>query len=180
MKTFVTILSLIILSTYSCKAQRVVDVSNAQNWLSGTSLSSYLKDTQNRFDEVIGTWKWEQGNSSFEIEFIKITKHQLNNKLSTDLALGRYKYIENGVTVVDLLNTPINPDDFWADLIYMNENEYHLILEDTISQKTEEGTFILSNNDTTATFVLKNTRGMKLSATNLDFSLPTELILTKQ
>ena len=69
MKNSISLITLLVFCI-SCSAQHtIVDVSNKIDWTTNT----YLKDTNNHFEDVLGTWKWEEGNSSFEIEFTKIT-----------------------------------------------------------------------------------------------------------
>jgi hypothetical protein len=169
-----------ICSFLNCKAQQtIVDVSNKMDWTTNT----YLKDTNNHFNDVLGTWRWENGNnSSFEVIFTKITNYQYEGiNMSEDCILGRYKYIENGIEIANTMgNISDTPLDFDLTLVYFTPIKYEMIIQDVVSNKVMKGFFILSNSNTTATYSLKNTQGMKVNQSNLPFSLPTSLTLTKQ
>ncbi len=180
MKNIITFITLLVFYT-SCSAQQtIVDISNRENWTTNT----YLKDTNNHFNDVLGTWKWENGNNSFEIVFTKITNYSYDGiNMSTDFIIGRYKYIENGNLIADILNnTNYTPLDFEATLFFNSPTEYGFIVHDVVSNKTKKGKFIISSSglDTTATYNIQNTEGLKFNQTNTEFSLPTELTLIKQ
>ena len=89
MKNSISLITLLVFCI-SCSAQHtIVDVSNKIDWTTNT----YLKDTNNHFEDVLGTWKWEEGNSSFEIEFTKITNYNYEGiNMAIDFILARYKY----------------------------------------------------------------------------------------
>jgi hypothetical protein len=173
------IILITICSFLICKAQQtIVDVSNKIDWTTNT----YLKDTNNHFNDVLGTWKWEAGNTFFEITFVKLTQFQYPNiNMSADFMLGKYKYVLNGSEIANTLNAnDDSPLRFYATLIFHSTNKYGIILKDVVSNKVMKGLFILSNSNSTATYSLENTQGMKVYQSNLDFSLPTSLTLTKQ
>ena len=58
--------------TLMCKAQTVtLDMATCNS--TGFNVDGeYLKDFDNNLDKYVGTWKWEDGNSSFTIKFEKI------------------------------------------------------------------------------------------------------------
>lgn len=179
MKNSISLITLLVFCI-SCSAQHtIVDVSNKIDWTTNT----YLKDTNNHFEDVLGTWKWEEGNSSFEFEFTKITNYNYEGiNMAIDFILARYKYIKDGVLVADILNNTYNPLNFKATLIFVNPTEYTLIINDVVSDKTKKGEFKLSSNglDTIAKFGLRNLEGTETYPTNIEFSLPTQLTLIKQ
>tara|TARA_R110002020_G_scaffold179365_1_gene372712 strand:- start:128084 stop:128623 length:540 start_codon:yes stop_codon:yes gene_type:complete len=163
-----------------CSAQHtIVDVSNKIDWTTNT----YLKDTNNHFEDVLGTWKWEEGNSSFEIEFTKITNYNYEGiNMAIDFILARYKYVKDGFLVADILNNIYDPLNFKATLVFDNPTEYIFIINDVVSDKTKKGQFKLSSNglDTIATYSLRNLEGMYVNQSNIEFSLPTQLTLVKK
>ncbi len=180
MKNIITLITVLVFYT-SCSAQQtIVDVSNKENWTTNT----YLKDTNNHFNDILGTWKWENGNSSFEIVFTKITNYNYEGiNMSADFILGKYKYIENGIEIANTLNnTDDTPLDFYSTLMFNSPHEYLLIIDDIVSNKVKKGKFVISSSglDTTATYNIQNTEGLKFNHTNIEFSLPTELTLIKQ
>jgi hypothetical protein len=180
MKNVLTLITLLVFYI-SCSAQHtIVDVSNKIDWTTNT----YLKDTNNHFEDVLGNWKWEEGNSSFEIEFTKITNYNYEGiNMAIDFILGRYKYIEDGVVVSDISNNnSYTPLDFRATLVFVNPTEYTFIIHDDVSDKTKKGPFTLSTNglETIATFSLRDPEGTVTYPTNIEFSLPTQLTLIKQ
>lgn len=182
MKIILKILCLFILTSYSCTTQEsVIDVSDKSEWMSGSkSFNKYLKDKNNMFQNVLGTWKWQQGNSYFEITFNKITKYHFGDtKLYADFIVGKYRYVENGVTIADITNNTYNPSNCLAFLTFVSQDEYIIDIKDINSNKKKVGPFILNSNITEATFTLENTHGMKIE-NNINFSLPTQLTLIKQ
>ena len=179
MKNSISLITLLVFCI-SCSAQHtIVDVSNRINWTNNT----YLKDTNNHFEDVLGTWKWEEGNSSFEFEFTKITNYNYEGiNMAIDFILARYKYIKDGVLVADILNNIYDPLNFKATLVFDNPTEYIFIINDVVSDKTKKGQFKLNSNglDTIATYSLRNLEGMYVNQSNIEFSLPTQLTLVKK
>jgi len=180
LKNSISLITLLVFCISCSTKHTIVDVSNKIDWTTNT----YLKDTNNHFEDVLGTWKWEEGNSSFEIEFTKITNYNYDGiNMAIDFILGRYKYIEDGVVVADILNNnSYTPLDFRATLVFDNPTEYTFIINDVVSDKTKKGQFKLSSNglDTIATYSLRNLEGMYVNQSNIEFSLPTQLTLIKQ
>ena len=179
MKNSISLITLLVFCI-SCSAQHtIVDVSNKIDWTTNT----YLKDTNNHFEEVLGTWKWEEGNSSFEIEFTKITNYNYEGiNMAIDFILARYKYVKDGFLVADILNNIYYPLNFKATLVFDNPTEYIFIINDVVSDKTKKGQFKLNSNglDTIATYSLRNLEGMYVNQSNIEFSLPTQLTLVKK
>ena len=65
---------------------------------------TYYKDLNNDLNKFEGTWKWENGNNSFTIVLEK--KEQIlfsRSNQYNDLLIGEYKYVENGVEIVNSL-----------------------------------------------------------------------------
>jgi hypothetical protein len=115
----------IILITLSCKAQSPVVDLEARGLPEDYS-NYYFKDLNNELDKYVGTWKYENGNTSLTIQLIK--KEQVfNGRYYYDDLLGEYKYIENGAEVVNylprLFDTNVNDGQHTIDgnkLVYKN------------------------------------------------------------
>ena len=179
MKNVLTLITLLVFCISCSTKHTIVDVSNRINWTNNT----YLKDTNNHFEDVLGTWKWEEGNSSFEFEFTKITNYNYEGiNMAIDFILARYKYVKDGVLVADILNNIYDPLNFKATLVFDNPTEYIFIINDVVSDKTKKGQFKLNSNglDTIATYSLRNLEGMYVNQSNIEFSLPTQLTLVKK
>lgn len=64
----------------------------------------YFKDTNNDFDQFVGTWTWSSGNSSFTLVLEKELKYQYeSHELYEDLLIGEYQYVQNGVELINTL-----------------------------------------------------------------------------
>jgi hypothetical protein len=62
----------------------------------------YYKDTDNTFNNFVGTWVYTNGSSTLNIKFKKITKFQFPGYF-IDALVGEYQYIKNGVEQVNTL-----------------------------------------------------------------------------
>jgi len=91
-----------ILAFFSCKAQTIslttVDYINVPD-------NAYVKDIDGKLNPFIGTWKWVNGNSEFTVVFVKKEMYDASglNPFKEDTVLGGYRYIENGVEIVNTL-----------------------------------------------------------------------------
>ncbi|MBN9282824.1 MULTISPECIES: DUF6705 family protein [unclassified Flavobacterium] len=114
------ILTIIILSfLFSCKAQTIVPLASDSDmtYKSGT----YNKDVDNDFDKYVGTWKYQQGNTSLKIIFKKITFDHFVTEYKNyyqDILVGEYQYIENGIEKVNTLQQMITQPN--------NTSEYNI------------------------------------------------------
>lgn len=94
----IIIITISFFALFSCKAQitpiYLVDDEIYYN-------NTYYKDVDNDFNAYVGTWKWEDGNTSLEIIFNKIIHYDIGNGDYSDLLVGEYKYIEDGVEKVN-------------------------------------------------------------------------------
>lgn len=174
------LIALIILFFYACKAQTIYgfDVEpedmNRDNY--------YVKDINNEHDAIVGTWRWESGNTSFEITLQEFEMYNYpdNSNRYRDAIFGKYKYIENGNVVAE--TTTIEPlPNFSLGFNYFTSTLYNVVIKDVVSLKSMVGEFeIISEN--TATLNLSRSEGVKLNHpgnNNIPFSLPTSVTLTK-
>lgn len=171
------ILVVFIIFTVSCKAQTVYPLGTSDI----VESSFYVKDINNHHDDIIGVWRWENGNDSFEIT---LQEFEMYSDIITpneyyDRIFGKYVYIENGETIaeVDTIQTFTNQK---VSFIYKNPTEYIVFIRDIISDTYKSGEFILTSS-TTATLTLRNSEGVKVNYGNGEnFSLPTNITLIKQ
>jgi hypothetical protein len=105
-------ITLIVLFTYSCKAQSpiisTVDWENDDNGNIELTQGCYLKDVENKFAPFLGTWKWVNGNSILEIQFLKI-EMVYNGDYYSDMLVGKYRFVDsNGIEKHNSLNVNLN------------------------------------------------------------------------
>lgn len=68
----------------------------------------YFKDLDNELDKYVGTWTYSQNGSILTIQLIK--KEQVfNGSWYKDELLGEYRYVENGLEVVNYLPRLFSP-----------------------------------------------------------------------
>ncbi|MEY8849926.1 DUF6705 family protein [Psychroserpens sp. XS_ASV72] len=101
-----TFLILISILTISSKAQNPVLP------LKGSGAfqeNAYYKDLDNEFDKYVGTWVFQNGDTQLVLKFIQ--KEQIfNGEWYQDELIGEYKYVENGVEIMDFLPRLTNPN----------------------------------------------------------------------
>ena len=180
------ILIILILATFSisCKAQTVINNETFRDI--DLPSNAYVKDINNNHDAIVGTWKWLSPNGDeFEL-VIEETEmypdpHPEINQF-WDEVHGKYKYVENGIEKVNVLNNNYSPDNAPFSMSIENPLEYRVLISDLSTNKTFKGEFKLISS-TTATIEFRMMEGLKIvdpSQPNLPFSLPTSMILTKQ
>lgn len=110
----------------NCKAQQILPLEKfieykriGEGVPEGTT---YIKDVNNLLDKYVGTWKGVYGDKSYEIVFMKYTKHYM---IDEDVLLMRYKITSNGVVIED---TTTFPDDNTKVINgdYLDKNTYIL------------------------------------------------------
>lgn len=115
MKNKIIIIALTLFSFFSCKAQTpIIDLHNNDNY--GEVTNAYYKDIENFQNQFIGTWLYENGNTSLKVRFRKLEMFYTNNGVTNffiDVLVGEYQYIENGVEKVNtLMNLNVNYNDY--------------------------------------------------------------------
>lgn len=99
-----TITSIIIMLCFTAKAQ-YTSIQNLDSPSNFPSQGVYYKDLNNILDPFVGTWKYIQGNNEFEIILEKKLMSSQNGYYYLDTLIGSYRYVENGVEEVNVLNT---------------------------------------------------------------------------
>ncbi|WP_283637549.1 DUF6705 family protein [Aquaticitalea lipolytica] len=180
MKKILIILTILI-NLYNCKAQTVYNFGTPIENIVDYN-NSYIKDIDNHHDEIVGVWKWEIGNSFFEItlqEFEHYSYPSTSTQFSDDI-FGKYKYVVNGNTIAEVNN--INPlPSFNLSLTYNTPIEYSVVIRDIVSGKVKVGKFRLTSSNT-ANLELWDREGVNIGGNNsiIPFSLPISVTLTKQ
>lgn len=107
--TIIIIISL--LTFFSCKAQIIKPIYDVEDLPEYDT--TYYKDVDNDYNNFIGTWRWQDGNTSLTFIFHKVEYvEHIGLGDFFDHLIGEYIYIENGVEIINTLPSPIltNPD----------------------------------------------------------------------
>ncbi|WP_430410940.1 DUF6705 family protein [Kordia sp.] len=103
---YIIILALFII-TINCKAQDpIVGLHETRTY--GIPNGIYYKDIDGDLDKYVGTWKYTNGTTSLTITFRKILQYY-NGKWYADKLIGDYKYIQNGVVIMNYLSRMNDP-----------------------------------------------------------------------
>jgi len=94
------------------QAQQVVPAEEKQSFLLSYVETRYpdnvyFQDTNNILDKYIGNWVYDDGTHFFEINISLIENRQAGFSGRTefnDLLIVRYRYVENGIEVYNILN----------------------------------------------------------------------------
>ena len=185
---------LLLLAFASCKAQNTYPLSNFQP--KHLKNNNYIKDTENVYDSFEGTWQWTNGTSTFTVKLQKVEHWKApNDNYYSDLILGGYKYEENGNVLVDKLTfttsftidplTWINFAIIQGGISYPNINELGIIIRDVIKNKSCMAELTLQtgpDGEQQLQWYLhdfQSYRDPSLGPKPLDFSIPTNVVLTK-
>lgn len=103
------------LAILSCKAQSPIIsiVDYAINDYVDLVDGSYLKDVENKFAPFVGTWKWEIGTSSLELQISKL-EMVYSGGFYQDLLIGKYRYVKDGVEKFNSLSFNITANNVWG------------------------------------------------------------------
>ncbi|QNK78347.1 hypothetical protein H7F37_04470 [Winogradskyella sp. PAMC22761] len=102
MKSIIKIITILIFtfSFFNCKAQS--PILPLKKW-SDEQENAYYKDLNNELNSFEGTWLYTDGNTSLKIVLEKRLM-QFNGDYYTDLIVGEYQYIENGIEKINTLS----------------------------------------------------------------------------
>lgn len=105
MKNLITVISIFILTTMSCKAQHIIPVEDGYKYIGteqgfmGHNNYVYVKDVNNVLSKFLGTWKGTYNSKHYEF---KISKRTIDDgELKEDQLLLRYKITNNNGTVIE-------------------------------------------------------------------------------
>ncbi|AIL46990.1 DUF6705 family protein [Elizabethkingia anophelis] len=157
---------------------------------------SYIKDIDGDFDKFTGTWVWNNGGQNVTFKIQKVTRYldpEFNNY--SDFVIGDYSYTNNRIIIVNTINTTTDPNPDFHPMFsaWPTDNKLEFTFKDVIIQKDDcIAVFeFLPGTTTQMKLILKNRGGIKgvlvpeggsidVPQTNPDFTIPNNIILTKQ
>lgn len=172
--------TVLILTTISCRAQLTIYNIDTPPTERTVTDNYYYKDINNHHDAVVGIWRWENGNNSFELTLQEFEQYSdpLSPNIYSDDIYGKYTYIENGQTIVNIQEIGTFTSLKFS-LGFVNPTEYNVVIKDPVSDTNKVGTFEITS-PTTAVMKLWNSEGVKINYGNgQPWSLPTYFELTK-
>ena len=125
MKPYIIII-ITLFAFFSCKAQSPIVPLDTR--IHETPDGSYLKDLNNELNKFVGTWKYENGNTSLILTFKKVNQ-RYNGEWYEDILVGEYKYVVNGVEIFNSLYRLNHP---------MVNDAQHYIEGNTIIKKLQK------------------------------------------
>lgn len=194
---------ILILFISSCKAQTIVSLSTCTSNDYGNN--NYIQDVDGVLDPFVGTWRWTDTatNSEFTVVFVKKLQYNPENRFNyeEDTIMGGYKYIQNGVLIIDNSNftTEFNssiPSSFinYALILANISSPFErltLSLTDRVKNKNCQGNFdfinpqphpsggVFSNQAHWKIWDREHWNIEGLDPLPVGFSIPTDVILTK-
>ena len=98
------------LTAFSCKAQSLIKPLDGGGSCPMYDTNCYEKDTTNEINKYSGTWKYQSGNTEIIFKLKKEEHYQLSSNTNfSDLLVGEYQYIENGLEIANTLAQFDNP-----------------------------------------------------------------------
>ncbi|MBQ0770186.1 MAG: hypothetical protein KBT58_12930 [Bizionia sp.] len=193
---------LTIFATFSCKAQSpiisMVDFENDDDLelIEGC----YLKDVENKLHPFVGIWEWTDGSNIFTVVIEKLELvYEPHTNTYSDFLIGKYKYVENGVNIINTLDNEVNASNMWNGAVvsmwnggYDTDVLSRFNFKDFGKQKRGDVKIILTEYLTDiegnivpikAQWSLKDKEKTPFTASDpstYGFSVPTDVELTKQ
>lgn len=98
--------SLFLISSVVFAQERIKPIENALPDSFDNNPNTYYKDTNNKLQNCVGTWKYDNGIDVFIVTFTKV-KEQVNEKYKVyrDVLKAKFFYSKNGTVIYDNLNT---------------------------------------------------------------------------
>lgn len=153
---------------------------------------TYFADLEGKFDPFIGTWVYSNGSDIVTFQLSKITQRYFaDDKIFMDFMVGNYSYSNDGGntlvvnTILPTVDTDPNNNPMYTSCA--EDNKMVFYFDDVVlNKKLCYATFELINGSTTQMHVkIENPQevGGSLDGTppyNFNFTLPTQMIVTKQ
>lgn len=92
---------------FSCKAQNPIVAIDAPR--TSTVDGAYFKDLNNELNKFVGTWIFSDGTNQFTLELKKV-EMVFDGTDYIDKLVGEYKFVSNGVELVNTLQNINNPN----------------------------------------------------------------------
>lgn len=180
MRNLIIVIS--VLTFMSCKTQMNVYPIGTGIEAIDQDQTYYVKDVDNYHDAIVGIWKWGNTNESFEVVIQEFEMVETAPQWGEyrDYLFGTYKYSQNGTVVSESTVFGLFPTGNLT-LMFKDQREYYIQIKDIVSLKSRQGKFKLINANT-ATWELWISEGLKMNLpqTDIDFTLPTNIFLTKE
>ncbi len=151
----------------------------------------YIKDVRNKYAPFIGTWIWSDGSNELTITFEKLMIVYDDPKIGyADWLIGRYKYIEDGVEIINTLDHEIEGFDVHVPLSgsYRTDSKVSIGVWDFIHEKGGKGSFEIDlfttdpDEPMTGHLKFRNRESFIFDGSDpppAGFSIPADVILTK-
>lgn len=92
------------MSLFSCKAQSIIKSLDGDGSCPPYDTNCYEKDVNNEFGKYVGTWKYIEGDTELIFKLKKEIHYRISEDSNyTDLLVGEYRYVENGIEKVNTL-----------------------------------------------------------------------------
>ena len=92
--------------------------------------NAYCKDLNNDLDKFTGTWKYINGTTELTVVIVK-NEQVFNDDYYTDELAANYKYVENGVEIINTLSNDYNTNaTISGDNLGDDVNNFTLWLDD--------------------------------------------------
>lgn len=105
------ICSIFILVSLLCKAQNPI-LSLTDNSNESLLNNAYYKDLDGVLNNYVGTWKYTNGSTSLTV-VLKKKEQVYNDEWYEDMLIGEYKYVENGIELINTLNLIDSLTDYY-------------------------------------------------------------------
>ncbi|RED44436.1 hypothetical protein DFQ10_103120 [Winogradskyella eximia] len=94
------LIAVILITSFDCKAQS--PIMPLDTYIHNTPEGGYIKDLDNELDKFVGTWIYTNGLTTLTFELQKLELFY-DGEHYEDILIGEYKYVENGIEIVNLL-----------------------------------------------------------------------------
>ena len=195
------ILTLALFFNFCANAQSIVDICSGDS-LFDLPTGSYRKDIDGKLDKFAGTWVWTNGAEEVTFKLQKVVYQYFSEENGyEDYMIGNYKYTKNNGSL-EVVNTILTPSkfNFAGNLLPQfhpmyaacpeNETIIDFNFTDTILNKKDCRAVLefLPGSTTQMKLTQKNrgTHGVEVNdgdpipVFNPDFTIPNEIVLTKQ
>jgi len=205
MKRYTHILAFLLLTIISCKAQTIRTLGEPPVDLRDVPKPIYTKDINNIRAPYIGVWRGSINNKQLTIYLYKkdgvpVGYLGAKGEAFVDGIMGYYIYKENGITQINSKNRLLEPhvpnDQRYGPLFGITGDgmemtsmrfvDYGIEIQNpdgSYSPKPAKADMVITNpdgNPLKMSFKLKNpVRGVIGGTYNLEFSIPTNMVLTK-
>ncbi len=97
----ILIVALLMLGTYSCKAQQIIAVEDFNDYQKELPDGAYIKDVNNVLGKYVGVWKGVHNSISYEFRIKKYTENNTSLKYKEDTLIMRYKIVDSSGNVIE-------------------------------------------------------------------------------